>query len=643
MSSQLLSKIFTIKYQSFDNHYPIFLERPTNVTVMTLVPRENATIQYPFELVSLIPLDDLDLPFTMQPITDSFTFGSRFTTDTFSTPSNPLFDPSKVITPTYPLISYQSFTQRSIVRDVNAQITSGLYGQNSIFAFKVNVYKYLNGTEETFYETNAISGVSEPLKTNNTWLRYRLAGSTVQVYQETKRITFFQVLGIIMSGFQTLLVTTLLIVFGRGKYSPYGLIHKIFPDETVKAYKPVGDPVYDAFRYLLTSYLDTSILESKNAPKKQFDDTISMKSLKRIFSKKDGQREENVKAYANVELGREVDLEEEEAQKKRKWRILTKLLGKILLGVCLVALALPMMGGGFISSVYFMKIEDVKLVSNSWFTLSLWGPCSHSGDTVVNCRPVLWSSMFDNFDIMPQKSDVGNSYMHIELAVRSRCFPLGFILLLMAWTLFSTLLALKIAIIVPVDIIVESAYVALPGMAGLGAAFGIVSLIMITIHYSNISQALTPTGPIVKTTLGNAFYITTLGVISGISLTLIEIKHAFEMRRKQIENQHKRRSFLNPISVIENSRSMYEGSIYANSRPSSPTDYRQPISPFLFPREFYGTGHGMLSNDRSRSRNSRTESFNSFAPPPPPALTDERRDEISSSSTTVRWTPRTTA
>ncbi|KAI8907511.1 hypothetical protein DFJ77DRAFT_181853 [Powellomyces hirtus] len=144
--------------------------------------------------------------------------GSRFTHDRdfgalmnldlgqFPPDHNPFADPVRV----------------SVTRDVNSDIQDGLWGQSSTYAVKAYQYKYLNGSNEYFYEVSSVGRIMLPPPSNYITIDIRLATQYLTIYEETQLITKAQSIGAIASAFQILLLTGLIFLFGNGKYSPYG-------------------------------------------------------------------------------------------------------------------------------------------------------------------------------------------------------------------------------------------------------------------------------------------------------------------------------------------------------------------------------------------------------------------------------------
>ncbi|KND02676.1 uncharacterized protein SPPG_01761 [Spizellomyces punctatus DAOM BR117] len=147
----------------------------------------------------------------------------------------------------------------ALSRDINPLVQEGSWGYETTYGIRAYEYKYLNGSHEIFYEIANVGQFQMP-SADTIVVRVLLSSQWTTVYTEYQAISWSQTLSSIATSFQILLLTGLMFLFGQGRFSPYGLIHRLLPQSSMPTYVPLGTDEMSRFRFFVNEYLDTSVL-----------------------------------------------------------------------------------------------------------------------------------------------------------------------------------------------------------------------------------------------------------------------------------------------------------------------------------------------------------------------------------------------
>ncbi|KAJ3090432.1 hypothetical protein HK102_003752 [Quaeritorhiza haematococci] len=316
--------IFNISDRSFANRQTfgaggVFSTNES--TLYVLQPRREArfssekwilNIEFnPREIVELRPAETSALFYTC------WVLGSRFSDRT--TPLRPDSSQRDVLNlaawpdNTEPAAAYGYITGNSLVRDVNSAIHEGTLSQVSIYGLQAYRFRYANGTSETYYgeycatrffllcfdevvikshepghalplstEVTRTGGYSQINPNASNFFTYsmelRLGTTQIIEYTESYRIAPTTMIGSVMAAFQLILLTGYIVLFGRGRYNPYGIVHMLVRGGTRGAAVPASnmsraasfaavpptsptttkDPEFERLKALMKEYLDTT-------------------------------------------------------------------------------------------------------------------------------------------------------------------------------------------------------------------------------------------------------------------------------------------------------------------------------------------------------------------------------------------------
>ncbi|KAJ1562684.1 hypothetical protein HK096_005617 [Nowakowskiella sp. JEL0078] len=459
--------------------------------------------------------------------TYAYIFGSRYTTPDFGTDFS--LTTFKNSTPNT-LLQYTYFTQGVPSRDISPTLLQGTFGSQSIYRISPNRYIHLNRSEELFYATT-YSGNS--LGSPDFFSLALISDETfVNEYTEAKMTPLVTVVGVIMSGFQFILITVGIMIFGRGKYSPYGLIHKWFPEEAIKNYRPAiqTDPEYDRFRYLMMSYLDTSILEKNEVVEKiQKVDRASKIFLGQEFEVDD-----------KSENPIQDDLADDSKKIAVSW---------ILGFLALLLLCLPLIVGMCdLTSMSFLKIESVSNSgtppSNVTVLLGIYAPIVLKKNEPPKFLPRISDDVEDSvYSVLPPVSiSVDNSlfdtqYTKIAYGAGSRpMLQLLFLILTTTFLLLSMTTRLS-AVAFEIKLILKIGDVLVPLFSILASLMAFLELIFLITWFSNYENFINKKGIFVKSTFGPGMYVTSLGLLLTIGLSALAVLEGVRLRRAKELNK----------------------------------------------------------------------------------------------------------
>ncbi|KAJ3037572.1 hypothetical protein HK097_003469, partial [Rhizophlyctis rosea] len=307
--------------------------------------------------------------------------------------------------------NYESdvFNRVKMARDVNAQIWEGNVGTNNHYSVKPYKYVYLNGSEEFYYEVAKKGTVQTGFE--EVFVTFGLGTTWTTVYTEVQTIPIGQTVAAIAAAFQLLLLTGLVFLFGPGKFSPYGLMHRMFPSAAVNKYHPIEDTEAARLRFFLNEYLDTSPLGISDLDLPASTLSPPHKSNKSL--------------------------------QKTTLPLTTLSLISVLLGLAaFIMLAAANIGGSSMAkSVHFLIISngtDVMEVG-----LGLWGYCRFNANGTYNCEDVNIPELFGKFQLNTTMNTLDNSVLN------HKSNPIAFTLLLtavvfMGLSIFSRLLTVSL-------------------------------------------------------------------------------------------------------------------------------------------------------------------------------------------------------
>ncbi|KAJ3128163.1 hypothetical protein HK098_005063 [Nowakowskiella sp. JEL0407] len=549
-------------------------------TVLTAIPKVpefeygGYSIEFSYNVSSALALE----PALLNPgrfYNYLYVFGSKFTSYEFGTNISHKFEDFSNSSASY---SFSYFSGGVPPRDVNPSIINSAVGSSSHFKVTPNKYTHLNKSDEYFYElsyqgSSAYLNQSFQLYTTMTLL----SDQRIQnYYSESKKTPLITVLGVVMSAFQFILITAGLMIFGRGKYSPYGLIHKWFPEEAIKNYKPTPeiDPEYDRFRYLMMSYLDTSILEKNQVRRKVREaNRLSMVSSGySVVESSDDDSDEDVKGFRPGKGTVRI-------MKKLPWWkrvILSPVIPSWMLGMlALLFLLLPLVLGTLnTTAMYFLKVTSAQ-GSDRVLYLGIYTPIIVDGGNQYTYIPALAEELTGDFNyfVFPPESITFTSNNFIDqssnLAYGPGARPL-LALLLLVLTFVFLLLSFVIrlgAVAFEVQLVMDVADTLVPLFSILAAIAGIVDFAFLMTWFGVMDDVLNRQGTYAKTSFGPGLYVTTIGLVFVLCLAGLAIFEGLRLRRikiKKIETlkrqPYSRNSWLPPPVKLNPDGTLLHGS-----------------------------------------------------------------------------------
>ncbi|KAJ3218218.1 hypothetical protein HK099_005161, partial [Clydaea vesicula] len=405
-SGSLPSEIWDITHKSYDNSDGSRGFLHPNYTLYLLKPKNGGYFNQTFDLTVRFSLTNIwnesgiatSMPGSMAQANGYvWILGSRFTESSvisgvndfgvnvkeFSLDSLPdQMDDS--------FFAFQNLTKGVVIKDINNFLTFGDLGI-TVFSISSALYTYANKSFEYFFEFMGAGGSqllgnlgeNGPDGSVIAFQSQMLSYQTTH-YTETHSQGATQTIASIMACFHLLLITGFAIFFGRGKYSPYGLVHFILPDTipdyNTKLDSEIENDVYNSEKSTIldevnskmiktsseTTVLNSSVIKN-NKTKEELNfilnEYIDETPIKVISDSNDGT---SIMSTFKVQL--------------KFYNILIFLLNFlsiILLGVCCLA------GTKIFNnqSLYFVKVEDG---SDSYF-ISLWGYC-RNGLGFTSCQ-----------------------------------------------------------------------------------------------------------------------------------------------------------------------------------------------------------------------------------------------------------------
>ncbi|KAJ3383904.1 hypothetical protein HDU92_003885 [Lobulomyces angularis] len=531
-----LTDVFDISMRSFDNYFFLDNTKLKDLTIYLLVPKKpfvtyDVGFNVGYNLLDILP-PGVNLTGLLAAngavasiYTDIWIFGRqvRFsekpttggTVNSFGIDPNlnaTLFDPNFS-----PIKAYQNLTGGHIARDTNPFIRYGQF-KSSTFSIGINSYTYINQSREVFYSTTFLGG-SDNFGRNlfssapRTQLTFNLQNTQRTEYSESYPTASTAVMSSAMAAFQFLLITGFIVLFGRGKYSPYGLVHFLVPGTTIPTYKKdtrlTEDELNrDKINFFVAEYLDTTPMQQKLVTP-----TTPM-------------------------------------PKKSVTHIIMNSISMACAGTALVLFACCIAGGIKFESLYFLKIRDPKLPASDDFKISIWGFCDEN-KMIAPCHNAGILDIFGNFGVSSSVNLDPYPVQNWWRVLNQEHFGLGFMLLALNVTLILVLIITKIGSTF-MSILRTLELVVLPIMSIIIGANSIVALILFFYYYVNLQNYINselinlsklPNGSSTNTgnevgsaQLGNLFWLLVLGtffVLVLVVLTQILANSRFKMESEQ--------------------------------------------------------------------------------------------------------------
>ncbi|KAJ3279746.1 hypothetical protein HK104_001185 [Borealophlyctis nickersoniae] len=361
-------------------------------------------------------------------------------------------------------------------RDINPMVMEGQYGTMSHYGIKPYKYTYLNGSSEYFYETVKFGTItSAPDAASFVTMTFKLGSSWITQYQEIQTIKWGQTAGDIAAAFQLLLLTGLVFLFGPGRFSPYGLIHRVLPDTAIKKYQPIEDTEAARMRYFLTEYLDMSPLG------------VSDPDLP--------------PPVAGAPL----------APRRRRTLPVTavSIASVVLILSSFIMLAVALFGGSKMAeSVDFLVIDNSTDTSPDKMSvgLGLWGYCRIIRGH-YNCEDVTLADLFGTFTLNSTIASLGAT----DLARKTN--PISFLILLSA-TVFMALAVASRIVSFWLSSLKGTSDVVAPTTASLSAVFGFISFVTCFTYYNDMKHSAEGIG--LRGTFGIAVALVGIGTAAAV-------------------------------------------------------------------------------------------------------------------------------
>ncbi|KAI9099349.1 hypothetical protein DFS34DRAFT_66946 [Phlyctochytrium arcticum] len=271
----------------------------------------------------------------------------------------------------------------------------------------------------------------------------RLASQWTTVYREYQPIPWAQTISAIATAFQILLLTGLMFLFGQGRFSPYGLLHRILPGADHTTYLPVGSDEMSKFRFFVNEYLDTTPL-----------------------------------GIAAVGLGYAPP------PRKRPLPVTAvSVLALLFLLASFIMYLLALFGGNgdlFVKNISFLDITKTTqpVETRTTLGLGLWGYCSKSAKA-HHCTEATMTELFQSFDF--------NSTVLGPDAFPSKTNAVDFVLLLgasvfMAIALFSRMISFWLRSLNGTSDVVA------PATSSVALLSGFVAFATLIAYYTNIKH-----------------------------------------------------------------------------------------------------------------------------------------------------------
>ncbi|RKO94566.1 hypothetical protein BDK51DRAFT_52488 [Blyttiomyces helicus] len=236
-------------YFTFSNRSFVSTNYPAGETYFIMQPRPNTIGQTSraFQLAVNVAFNNLvaNFPTQQPPLTpkvDTFILGSATyqlsplihlspsprRRSRLTDPSNP-FGTLRILNLSDPFFNNappDDYFASGVARDINPYVWNGNWNFTSNYDWITYKYEYLNGSSEWFYELTKTGSavITEPASTSQQYQQIIFGMSSIWVtkYSEFLPNQLGSTIASIATAFQVLLLTGLVALFGRGRFSPYG-------------------------------------------------------------------------------------------------------------------------------------------------------------------------------------------------------------------------------------------------------------------------------------------------------------------------------------------------------------------------------------------------------------------------------------
>ncbi|KAJ1565420.1 hypothetical protein HK096_002891, partial [Nowakowskiella sp. JEL0078] len=301
------------------------------------------------------------------------------------------------------------------------------------------------------------------------------------------------------------------------------LIHKWFPEEAIKNYQPSQgvDLDYDRFRYLMMSYLDTSVLE-KNEVVKKINQPYLADDEEGV-----GHRGSKHSAIWKKVLFNPVSV---------SW----------IMGVtALILLFIPLIIGMFVNttSLYFLRVDSTT-PTNTTVLLGIYSPIIlKNGETKFLPR---MSEDLENTQYLffPPESialDVitpfDNEFTRFAYGAASRPYLALLFLIITAISLLLSMAIRLAAVAFEIQSILEIGDKLVPAFSIFAALTAIFEFTSLMAWFGTYQSVLNKNGNFVTSTFGPGLYITSVGLLLVVALSGLAIFEGLRLKQIKLEKQ----------------------------------------------------------------------------------------------------------
>ncbi|KAI8808345.1 hypothetical protein BJ742DRAFT_809450 [Cladochytrium replicatum] len=556
--------------------FSIFSNDTQHFTAVVLLPKANAPPVKQYGLLAAFEQPALDLDPVPPRLNGSgnlrqltvMVIGSRFLSSEFGQNIRNYFN-TTVRDPQYTSRPFQlsylaAINGSTSARDVNSfVITNNFEGENR-FGLNTYIYQYLNGSNEVFYDLSqtgsALWNVLPPTRIVQVTVNQQSTKITRYIEQRSK--TFASLLSSVTAAFQFLMITMVFLVFGRGRYSPYGLIHRVFPEEAVKNYhpQPGADPDFDKFRYLMTSYLDTSVLErqedgrTRNVPGGYPVPSTSTQGKVGASHRYSAVQTDPTSpvTVGQGSLGRRSIMSWDELQ--HGW---PGYLAILLVFLAIIIFAILLLFGMNSPLVSFLVIRSTNLAGGSASVfngnerlevdtvyLGFYGPIFVKNGVAKLIPDVDILRVLQPFTVVPSGSFItsgSKSPSFIEDSFMTfremhAAAPFLFSCLTVVSLALSVLIKLA-ALALELDFAVSIADIFVPITASVSAVFATLTFVFSLVYYGRVEETVNEglETPLAEASFGPGMYILTVGALAAVALCLTEVFESYRIRKKKMD------------------------------------------------------------------------------------------------------------
>ncbi|KAJ1561794.1 hypothetical protein HK096_003308, partial [Nowakowskiella sp. JEL0078] len=352
----------------------------------------------------------------------------------------------------------------------------------------------------------------------------------------------------IMNVFTEAKMTPLITVIGNHVWVSWfleeeNILLMWFPEEAIKNYQPAQktDLENDRFRYLMMSYLDTTILE-KNKVLKKIRKEIDSEALKKKNDSDSEDESDQENLHRNSKL-----------ISRFKRTLLNPVVSSWFLGfVALIFLLLPLVIDILVKtdSLAFLKVESAITNSNTTVILGIYSPIIIQNGVSKYLPRISEDLENSNYMIFPPNSIVfdnstsfENQYVKIAYGNGSR--PLLSLLFLILTTFFVILsIFIRLAAVsFEIQSILDIADILVPLFSIIAAIMAILDFSFLMAWFGTYESLMNSKQVFVSAKFGPGIYCTSFGLLLVVGLSGIAIFEGFKLKRmkeKKIETLRRR-------------------------------------------------------------------------------------------------------